>query len=101
MPAIIDKESVIIETRQGKTLISLNDECQELAFPYLLPNGKFGYNVARGLLISQARYFNQRLLNYNQTFVSDTNYYYFFCKFSSRTVLRSLINFAMHRIKQG
>ena len=75
---MIDKESVIIETQQGKTLISLNDECQELAFPYLLLNGKSGYNVARGLLISQARYFNQRLLNYNQTFVSDTNYYHYF-----------------------
>ena len=40
----IEKENVIIATEQGKTLVSLlhDDTCEELAFPYFFPKGKFG-----------------------------------------------------------
>ena len=36
------------------------------AFPYL-PAVKHGYNASRDAPISLARYFNQRLLNFNQS----------------------------------
>ena len=30
----------------------LNDSfCEELAFPYLFPNGKFGYKIERGIKV--------------------------------------------------
>ena len=58
IPALIDNESIIIAPGQGKTpLPLLNDEfCEELAFPYLLPNGKFGFNVKRDIPITPVRY---------------------------------------------
>ena len=42
--------------------------------PYLLPKGKFGFNAPGNILISAARYVNQRLLNFNQYFTSDSDY---------------------------
>lgn len=41
-----------------------DDFCEEQAFPYLLPKGKFGYKVGRPIQLSPVKYFNQRLLNY-------------------------------------
>ena len=103
IPAIIDKENVIIAPGQGKTPIPLlNDKyCEELAFPYLLPNGKFGYNVTREVAVSPARYFNQRLLNHNQIFASDPDYIFFARSVYEQYLLRSSINFAMHKVKPG
>ena len=47
----------------------LNDEfCEELAFPYLFPRGKFGYKVERDIKLSPSKYFNRRLFNYTQLF---------------------------------
>ena len=81
IPYIINDENVIMTPRQKKkkkkkkTVSILSDEfCEEQAFPYLLPKGKFGYKVPRDIPISPARYFNQRLLNFNQYFASDANY---------------------------
>ena len=68
IPNIVNNENIIIAPSQGKTPVSvLSDEfCEEQTFPYLLPTGKFGYNAPRDIPISPARYFNQRLLNFNQ-----------------------------------
>ena len=52
--------------------------CEELAFPYLFPNGKFGYKVEMEIKLSPAKYFNQRLLNFTQMFASDPDYVFFF-----------------------
>ena len=103
VPALIDDENIIIAPGQGKTPLSLlNDEfCEELAFPYLLPNGKFGYNVKRDIPITPVRYFNQRLLNYHQTFASDPDYIFFARSLYEQYLLRSSINVAMHKIKPG
>ena len=61
---------------KGKTPVSvLNDNyCEELAFPYLFPTEKFDYKVKREILLSPAKYFNQRLLNFRQSFASDADY---------------------------
>ena len=47
IPNIINEEDVIIAPEQGKkTVLILNNEfCKKQTFPYLLPKGKFGYNV--------------------------------------------------------
>ena len=47
IPSIINDENVIIAPGQGKKPVSiLSDEfCEEQAFPYLLPKGKFGYKA--------------------------------------------------------
>ena len=103
IPAIINEENVIFAPGQVKTPLSLlNDKyCEELAFPYLLPNGKFKYNITRDVVISPARYFNQRLLNHNQIFASDPVYIFFARTVDKQYLLRSSINFAMHKIKPG
>ena len=79
IPSMINDENVIISKGEGKKPVSiLNDEfCEDQAFPYLLPKGKFGYKVHRDIPISLARYFNQRLLNFNQYFASDADYIFF------------------------
>ena len=85
-----------------KTVSILNDEfCEEQAFPYLLPKGKFGYKAPRDIPISPAWYFNQRLLNFNQYFASDAAYIFFARSVYEQHHFRSSINFAMHKINPG
>ena len=76
IPNIIHEENVIIALGQRKETVSVlcDKFCEEQASPYLLPKGKFGYNVFRDVPISPARYFNQRLLNFKQYFA---DYFYF------------------------
>ena len=59
-------EEICIAPGEGKIPNSLlTDESSEvLAFLYLFPTGKFGYNVQRINKLSPIKYFNQRLLNY-------------------------------------
>ena len=49
IPGIIDEDNITIAPGQGKTPLSIlhDDYCEELAFPYLFPTGKFGYKVKR------------------------------------------------------
>ena len=57
---IINEENVIIAPGQRKIPVSiLRDEfCKDQAFPFLIPKGKFGYNVPQDIPLSPARYFN-------------------------------------------
>ena len=46
-----------------------NDQfCEEQAFPFLLPKGRYAYQVTREVSLSPVKYFNQRLLNCTQRF---------------------------------
>ena len=80
IPYIINYENVIIAPGQGKDpVLILGDEfCEEQAFLYLLPKGKFDYKAPQDIPISPAWYFNQRLLAFNQYFASDKDY--IFCQ---------------------
>ena len=73
---IIEDDNVIMAPGQGKTPVSvLNDHhCEELAFPYLFPTRKFGYKVKHEIPLSPVKFFNQRLLNFRQSFPSDADY---------------------------
>ena len=102
-PSIINDENVIIAPGQGKKPVSILTEefCEEQAFPYLLPKGKFGYKAPRDIPISPVRYFNQRLLSFDQYFASDADHIFFTRSAYEQHYLRSSINFAMHKIKPG
>ena len=60
--------------------------CEEQAFRYLLPKGKFGYKSPRDISIIPAQYFNQRLLNFNQYFASDADYIFLLGLYTSCTI---------------
>ena len=51
------------EDNEVKSIL-LDENCEELAFPSLFPNGKFGYSCKRQKKLSWSKYINQRLLNY-------------------------------------
>ena len=80
IPCIINDENVIIAPGQGKKTVSnlSNTFFEEPVFPNLLTKGKFGYKAPQDIPISPARYFQQRLLNFNQYFASDVDYIYFY-----------------------
>ena len=79
IPNIVENENLIVAPCQGKTPVAIaNDEfCEELAFPYLFPSGKFGYKVKRESALFPVKYFNQRLLSFKQNFTSDADYIFF------------------------
>ena len=80
----------------------LNDSfCEELAFPYLFPNGKFGYKIEREIKLSPAKYFNQRLLNFTQMFASDPDYVFFALTVTREMKLQSQINIALKKVCTG
>ena len=68
---------------------------------YLLPIGKFGYNVPQDIPITPAWYFNQQLLNFNQYFASDAGYIFFVRSVYEQHHLCLPINFVMHKIMPG
>ena len=69
------EETIVLAPSEGKQPVSLlGDEfCEEFAHPHLFRYGKFGYKAEMEIPISPGRYFNQRLLNYNQKFASDSD----------------------------
>ena len=97
IPRIIEDDNVIMAPDQAKTPVSvLNDaHCEELAYPYLFPRGKFGYkeSLERKVWL----YFNQRLLNFRQSFASDADYIFFARSIVEQHHLRSSINISLHK----
>ena len=99
IPRIIEDDNVIMGPGKGKTPVSvLNDNhSEELAFPYLFPTEKFGYKVKREIPFSPVKYFNQRLLNFRQSFASDADYMFFARSIVEQHHLRSSINISLHK----
>ena len=54
-------EQISIAPGEGEKPNSLTSEenCKALAFPYLFPTGKFGYNIQRDVKSSPVRHFNE------------------------------------------
>ena len=86
---------------QNKTPLSIlsDDHCEELVFPHLFPDGKFGYRVEREVPLSPVKYFNQRLLNFKQTFAADPDYIFFARSIVEQCHLKSSINIALKKIR--
>ena len=78
-----------------------NDYSEELVFPYLFLEGKFGYKPSRELKLSPVKYFNQRLLNYTQMFVSDPDYIFYALSVTQQLKLNSKINIALRKVCSG
>ena len=80
----------------------LADESGEvLAFPYLFPTGKSGNNVQRINKLSPIKYFNQRLLNYTQLFVSEADYIFYAVSVTQQLKINSQINIALKKVCGG
>ena len=75
--------------------------CEGQAFPYILPKIKPGCKAPWDISISPARYFSQRLMNFNQCFASDADYILFAKSVYEQYHLPPSINFAMRKIKPG
>ena len=101
IPYAIDEENITIAPGEGKKPLSMlsDKNCEELAFPYLLPKGRFGFNVNREIPLSTSKYFNQRLLNYTQRFASDADYIFFAHSVIQQTQLNSNINIALKKVQ--
>ena len=61
IPRIIEDDNAIMIPGYGKTPVSIlnDDHCEELAFPYLFPTGRFDFKVKREVPFSPVKYFNQ------------------------------------------
>ena len=103
IPNIYNDDSSTLEIAPGenKTPLSFfhDDFCEEQSFPYLLPNGKFGYKVERAVPLSAVKYFNQRLLNYTQRFSSSSDYIFFAQYIMQQINLFNQINIATCKVK--
>ena len=66
VPSLLTREEINIAPGNGKQPTSILGAtfCEQLAFPCLFPQGKFGCDIERDVKLSQIKYFNQRLLNY-------------------------------------
>ena len=73
--------------------------CEELAFPFLFPNGKFGYKVNRSVTVTPTKYFNQRLLNYTQRFSSCADYIFFAHYVTQQINLFNQMNVATRKVQ--
>ena len=52
VPPLFTDDCIEIAPGEGKIPenIGLDSHCEELAFPHLLPDGKFGYKISRNML---------------------------------------------------
>ena len=70
------EESVKIAPGEGKISTNMirEDHMDVKAFPRHHPTGKFGLNHEREVKLSPSQYFNQRLLNEDERFSTDSFY---------------------------
>ena len=103
IPNIYDDNSNTLEIAPGENKPPLSffsdDFCEEQAFPYLFPKGKYGYKVDREITLSPVKYFNQRLLNFTQRFSSSSDYIFFAQYVMQQINLFSQINIATSKVK--
>ena len=95
-----ENETMTIAPGEGKKPMSLlNDkQCEELSHPWLFPTGKFGYKIEREINLTPNKYFNQRLLNYKQTFASEADYIFYVHSVYQQNNMTSRMNIAMQTV---
>ena len=90
----------IAPAENQKPMAFFSDQfCEELAFPYLFPTGKFGHKAGRPIQLTPTKYFNQRLLNYTQRFSSNADYIFFAHYILQQTNLFNQIHIATKKVK--
>ena len=83
---------------KGIRHILFDKKCEELAFPKIFFRGKFRYTFPREHHLTPTRYFNQRLLNFSQTFASNSDYIFFEQSVLQQKNLNDQINIAMKKV---
>jgi len=61
------------QNKKPKAFFFSDEYCEQLAFPYLFPTGKYGFRIPRTIHLTPTKYFNQRLLNFSQRFSSNAD----------------------------
>ena len=72
--------------------------CEELAFPVLFPNGRFGYKMDRKEKLTPVRYFNARLLHYSGRFAMNPEYLFFAQFIIEQKKVSDSINIALKKL---
>ena len=73
--------------------ILFDKNCKELAFPQFFSKGRFGYSPEREIKLFPSKYFNQRLLNYKQSFASNSDYIFVHNQFYKKRILETRFQF--------
>ena len=66
--------------------------------PHLFSTGKFWFQTKKKVLLTPKKNFNQRLVYCTQTFLSDSDYIYFFHSGIQKLNLGNQINIAMRKV---
>ena len=73
-------------------------QCEELVFPVLFPNGKFGYTAERDVKLSPVKYFYARLLHYSGRFATNPEYLFFSQFIIEQKKVSDSINIALKKV---
>lgn len=94
------REIYSIAPGENKHPVSLmtDKQCEELAFPVLFPNGKFGYTAGRDVKLSPVKYFNARLLHYSGRFATNPEYLFFAQFIMEQKKVSDSINIALKKV---
>ena len=72
--------------------------CEELAFPVLFPNGRFGYIAEKSVNLSPSKYFNARLSYYSSRFAMNPEYLFFAQFIIEQKIVSDSINIALSEL---
>ena len=86
------------ENRHPVSLMT-NQKCEELAFPVLFPQGRFGYMEERNIKLSPVKYFNSRLLHYSGRFATNSEYLFFAQFVIEQKKVADSINIALKKVQ--
>ena len=79
--------------------IMTDKNCEELAFPVLFPEGRFGYMAKRKIKLSPVKYFNARLLHYSGRFATNSEYLFFAQFVIEQKKVADSINIALKKVQ--
>ena len=102
-------ESLVIENEnflelaprkdKGTRHILFDKKFEKLAFSKIFFRMDFGYTFPREHHLTPTRYFNQRLLNFSQTFASNSDYIFFAQSVLQQKNLNDQINISMKKVR--
>ena len=103
IPNIYNSDQEVLDIVSGENRkpqsFFVDQFCEELAFPFLYPTGKFEYKIDRPVHLTPTKYFNQRLLNFSQRFASNADYIFFAHYIVQQLNLYNQINIATKKVK--
>ena len=98
---ITEFENIVsIAPGEGKVPVNIYSEPhgEMLAFPYLFPDGKFGFTETRDVNLSPIRYFNVRLLNCDGRFAASAEFIFYALSIVEQYKVSNAISIAMQKL---